>query len=119
MKALKKEDVKQLYKRDYWDAVRGDDLPNGVDYAVFDFAINAGPFAARKMIQKALRVNSDGVIGPATLQAIKDANGLDLLKKFSNNKEEFYKSLDNFPTYGKGWLKRVADVQKSAETMIV
>jgi lysozyme family protein len=119
MKALKKEDVKPIYKRDYWDAVRGDDLPNGVDYAVFDFAINAGPFAARKMIQKALRVNPDGVIGPATLQAIKDANGLDLLKKFSNNKEEFYKSLSNFEVYGKGWLKRVADVQKSAETMIV
>ena len=118
MKAWKKEDVKPLYKRDYWDAVRGDDLPNGVDYAVFDFAINAGPAAARKMIQKALRVTPDGVFGPATLKAIQGANGLDLLKKFSNNKEEFYKSLDNFPTYGKGWLKRVADVETVALTMV-
>jgi lysozyme family protein len=118
MKALKKEDVKPLYKKNYWDAVRGDDLPNGVDYAVFDFAINAGPAAARKMIQKALRVTPDGIFGPATIKAIQEANGLDLLKKFSNNKEEFYKSLDNFPTYGKGWLKRVADVETVALTMV-
>ena len=119
MKALKKEDVKPLYKRDYWDAVRGDNLPAGVDYAVFDFAINAGPAAARKMIQRALGVTADGAIGPATMKAIQDANGKELMQKFSHSKEEFYKSLDNFPTYGKGWLKRVADVQKSADTMIV
>ena len=118
MKALKKEDVKPLYKRDYWDAVRGDDLPAGVDYAVFDFAINAGPAAARKMIQKALGVTADGSIGPATLKAIQEAKGKDLLEKFSHSKEAFYKSLSTFPTYGKGWLKRVADVQTSASTMI-
>jgi lysozyme family protein len=118
MKALKKEDVKPLYKRDYWDAVRGDDLPAGVDYAVFDFAINAGPAAARKMIQKALGVTADGSIGPATMKAIQDAEGKDLLEKFSHSKEAFYKSLSTFPTYGKGWLKRVADVQTSASTMI-
>jgi lysozyme family protein len=118
MKALKKEDVKPVYKRDYWDAVRGDDLPAGVDYAVFDFAINAGPAAARKMIQKALGVAADGSIGPATLKAIQDADGKKLMQKFSDAKTAFYKSLDNFPTYGKGWLKRVADVQTSASTMI-
>jgi lysozyme family protein len=118
MKALKKEDVKPLYKKDYWDAVRGDDLPAGVDYAVFDFAINAGPTAARKMIQKALGVTADGSIGPATMKAIQEAEGKDLLDKFSHSKEAFYKSLPTFSTYGKGWLKRVADVQTSASTML-
>jgi lysozyme family protein len=118
MKALKKEDVKPVYKRDYWDAVRGDDLPTGVDYAVFDFAINAGPAAARKMIQRALGVNPDGAIGPATMKAIQDADGKELMQKFSDAKTSFYKSLDNFPVYGKGWLKRVADVQTSASTML-
>ena len=118
MKALKKEDVKPLYKRDYWDAVRGDDLPAGVDYAVFDFAINAGPAAARKMIQKALGVTADGSIGPATMKAIQEADGKDLLDKFSHSKEAFYKSLPTFPTYGNGWLKRVADVRSFASTML-
>jgi lysozyme family protein len=115
---LNKEDVKPLYKRDYWDAVKGDSLPAGVDYAVFDFAINAGSSAARKMIQKALGVTADGSIGPATMKAIQDADALDLLDKFSHSKEAFYKSLPTFSTYGKGWLKRVADVQTSASTMI-
>jgi lysozyme family protein len=118
MKVLKKEDVKPVYKRDYWDAVRGDDLPAGVDYAVFDFAINAGPAAARKMIQRALGVNPDGAIGPATMKAIQDADGKELMQKFSDAKTAFYKSLDNFSVYGKGWLKRVADVQTVASTMI-
>ena len=118
MKALKKEDVKPLYKRDYWDAVKGDNLPAGVDYAVFDFAINAGSSAARKMIQKALGVTADGAIGPATMKAIQEADALELLEKFSHSKEAFYKSLPTFGTYGKGWLKRVADVQTSASTMI-
>jgi len=118
MKALKKDDVKPLYKRDYWDAVKGDDLPAGVDYAVFDFAINAGGSAARKMIQKALGVTADGSIGPATMKAIQEADGKELLEKFSHSKEAFYKSLPTFSTYGKGWLKRVADVQTSASTMI-
>jgi len=118
MKALKKEDVKPLYKRDYWDAVKGDSLPAGVDYAVFDFAINAGSSAARKMIQKALGVTADGAIGPATMKAIQEADALDLLEKFSHSKEAFYKPLPTFQTYGKGWLKRVADVQTSASTMI-
>ena len=118
MKVLKKEDVKPLYKRDYWDAVRGDDLPAGVDYAVFDFAINAGPAAARKMIQRALGVTPDGAIGAITLKAIQEADGKELLEKFSQSKEAFYKALPTFETYGKGWLRRIADVKTSASTMI-
>lgn len=118
MKALKKEDVKPLYKKNYWDAVRGDDLPSGVDYAAFDFAINAGPGASRKMIQRALGVTADGIIGPGTMAAIKAADGKDFLNKFSAAKEAFYKSLATFPTYGKGWLRRVAEVQAKAETML-
>jgi lysozyme family protein len=118
MKALKKDDVKPLYKKNYWDAVKGDDLPSGVDYAAFDFAINAGPAASRKMIQHALNVPADGAFGPATLSAIQAANGKDLLQKFSEAKTAFYKSLPTFATYGAGWLRRVADVEKVASGMI-
>lgn len=118
MKALKKEDVKPLYKKNYWDAVKGDDLPSGVDYAAFDFAINAGPGASKRMIQRALGVAADGAIGPATMAAIKAANGKEFLQKFSDAKTAFYQSLPTFPTYGKGWLRRVADVQQVASTML-
>ena len=117
MKALKPDDVKPLYKRDYWDAVKGDELPGGVDYAAFDFAINAGPGASRKMIQRALGVTADGAIGPATMAAIKATNGKVFLDKFSQAKRDFYIGLHN-PKYEKGWLARVDTVKDIATVML-
>ena len=118
MKKLTKEDVKPLYKKNYWDAVSGDLLPSGLDYAAFDFAINAGPGASRKMIQRALGVVADGSIGPNTLAAIQKADAKELMHKFSDAKTAFYKSLGNFNVYGAGWLRRVAEVQTVADKMI-
>lgn len=118
MKALDKNDVKPLYKKNYWDAVCGDQLPAGTDYAAFDFAINAGPRAAVKLLQKAVGAVADGAMGPATMRAINSVSPLDLLPKFSKAKEDFYKSLPTFAVYGKGWLKRVADVEAKASTMV-
>ena len=118
MRKLTKEDVKPLYKKNYWDAVSGDLLPSGLDYAAFDFAINAGPAASRKMIQRALGVTADGVFGPKTLAAIQSADAKELMQKFSDAKTTFYKGLSNFNVYGKGWLQRVADVQAVANKMI-
>jgi lysozyme family protein len=118
MKKLTKDDVKPLYKKNYWDAVSGDLLPSGLDYAAFDFAINAGPAASRKMIQRALGVVADGAIGPNTLKAINEADAKKLIQKFSDAKTTFYKGLGNFNVYGTGWLKRVADVQAVANKML-
>ena len=118
MKKLTKDDVKPLYKKNYWDAVSGDLLPSGLDYAAFDFAINAGPAASRKMIQRALGVVADGAIGPNTLKAINEADAKELIQKFSDAKTTFYKGLGNFNVYGTGWLKRVADVQAVANQML-
>lgn len=119
MKRLTKEDVKPLYKKNYWDAVKGDLLCAGLDYAAFDFAINAGPLRARKMIQKSLGVTMDGIFGPMTLKAIKESNGADLIEKFSKEKEDYYRSLDDFSIYGKGWLRRIADVKHSATQLML
>jgi lysozyme family protein len=118
MKQLRPDDVKPLYKRDYFDAVKGDELPIGVDYAAFDFAINAGPNASRKLIQTALGVTADGVFGPATLNAIQKVDGEELLKKFTEAKIKFYQNLSNFNVYGVGWLKRCGDVQLIALKML-
>ena len=118
LKKKTKDDVKPLYKKNYWDAVMGDSLPSGLDYAAFDFAINAGPAASRKMIQRALNVVVDGSIGPNTLKAMSEADPKQLMQKFSDAKTAFYKGLGNFNVYGKGWLGRVADVQAVANKMI-
>ena len=118
LKAISDQDVYDLYKQNYWDKVKGDDLPSGVDYAVFDASVNMGVDRASKLIQEAAGVPADGVIGNGTLQVIKNANPIDLINKFSDEKDAFYKSLPTFGTFGKGWLNRVAQVKSTSESMI-
>lgn len=118
MRNLTRNDVAPFYKTRYWDVVKGDELPFGVDYLAFDFAVNAGPGRSIRFLQTALGVVSDGIIGPKTLQAIRQADGNELSKKFSSVKENWYKTLDDFPIYGKGWLRRVAEAQSTALQMI-
>jgi len=118
MRNLTKELVAPLYRKEYWDAVCGDKLPSGADYLAFDFAVNAGSFRCIKTIQRALNITADGVIGPVTVKAIQDTNAEDFINNFSAAKESFYRSLTNFPTFGKGWLNRVAESKKAAERML-
>lgn len=118
MRSLTPELVAPLYKANYWDACKCDDLPRGVDYAVFDSAVNMGPFRAAKLLQTALGVTADGVIGRATIAAATAADPVELLEAFSQGKEAFYQSLPTFGVFGKGWLNRVAHVQDSAEQMM-
>ena len=118
MRSLTPELVTPLYKARYWDACKCDDLPRGVDYVVFDSAVNMGPGRAAKLLQTALGVTADGSIGRATIAAAAAADLAELLDAFSQGKEEFYKSLSTFSTFGKGWLNRVSHVQDAAEGMM-
>jgi lysozyme family protein len=118
MRSLTPDLVTPLYKQRYWDAVKADDLPRGIDYAVFDAAVNMGPGRAAKLLQAALGVTADGSIGRATIAAATAADPAELLEAFSLGKEAFYQSLPTFGTFGKGWLNRVAHVQDAAEGMI-
>ena len=118
MRSLTPEMVGPLYKAQYWDACHCSDLQRGVDYAVFDAAVNMGSGRAAKLLQAALGVTADGAIGRATIAAATAADPAELLEEFSLGKEEFYQSLPTFATFGKGWLNRVAHVQDSAEQMM-
>jgi lysozyme family protein len=118
MRALTPALVEPMYKARYWDACKCDDLPRGIDYAVFDAAVNMGPGRAAKLLQAALGVTADGSIGRATIAAATAADPAELLEAFSLGKEAFYQSLPTFGTFGKGWLNRVAHVQDAAEGMI-
>ena len=119
MRSLTKEMVSPLYRKEYWDAVHGDKLPCGADYLAFDFAVNAGSFRCIKTIQRALNITADGVIGPVTVKAIQDTNAEDFIEKFSDVKKSFYLGLANYPTFGKGWLNRVAEGKEAAKRMII
>jgi lysozyme family protein len=118
MRALTPETVGPMYKKKYWDAVKADELPTGLDYLMFDFAINAGPGRAAKTMQKAIGTTPDGAIGPKTMAALKAADPTDLIAKFSMEKELFYKALPTFATFGKGWLRRVDEAKSHAVTML-
>jgi lysozyme family protein len=117
MRALTPATVAPMYKAKYWNACKCDDLPTGLDYAIFDFAINAGVGRSVKILQTAVGVTADGAIGAITFAKVAEHNAEELLQKFSDAKTAFYKTLNN-PRFEKGWLNRVAEVQTIATTMI-
>ena len=117
MRSLTKANVEPLYKRKYWDACRCDDLPTGLDYLVFDFAVNAGVGRSAKTLQSCVGVSVDGQIGNQTIEATKKIAPSDLIEQFSEAKRNFYKSLVTFPTFGKGWLNRAEQVEIDAKLM--
>jgi lysozyme family protein len=118
MKKLKPEDVKPFYKKKFWDACRCNDLPDGIDYLVFDFAVNAGVGRSAKTLQSVVGTTPDGAIGSLTLAAVNKFSYQELIDGFSDEKEAFYRSLDNFDVYGEGWLNRVAAVKIKATSML-
>jgi lysozyme family protein len=118
MRGLTPEKVEPLYKKKYFDAVRGDELPMGLDYLMFDFAVNAGAGRAIKTLQTAVGVTPDGGFGPMTMAAVQAVDPNELIERFSQAKEDFYRSLTTFATFGKGWLNRVADVKVKASAML-
>jgi lysozyme family protein len=120
MRALTPETVAPLYKRKYWDAIRADDLVAGVDYCVFDVAVNSGPGRAIKFLQSSVGVTVDGGFGPTTLVAVKEAekDPTRLIELYCAKRLEFLQSLKTFETFGKGWSRRVAEVKDAALKML-
>ena len=105
---ITKDEVIAIYKDQYWDKVWGDYLPNGVDYAMYDFAINSGPSRATKFMQSLLGVKEDGVMGNVTLAAIKAKNNIEqLLIDYNFKRWNWLKTLRHWSTFGKGWTRRV------------
>lgn len=118
VKALTRETVAPIYRAFYWDEIRGDDLPAGLDYAVFDYAVNSGPGRAAMALQRILGVADDGEIGPITLAAIAKRKPADLINALCDERIAFLQRLSTFAVFGKGWTIRVSGVRKLALTMV-
>jgi lysozyme family protein len=106
LKNIPDDHVQMIYKNGYWDRIKGDELPAGVDFSTFDWAVNSGPGRAAKALQKAVMATQDGAIGPKTLEAVKEYSAEDIIRSVAEQREAFYKSLRTFNTFGKGWLRR-------------
>jgi lysozyme family protein len=117
MRALTPADVAPLYRRKYWDKIKGDELPAGVDYVVFDCAINSGPGRAAKFLQMCAGVEPDGGIGPKTLAAVSAIVPKDLVQDYSKRRLSFLMDLPTWGTFGKGWSRRVNEVEQVALKM--
>ena len=117
VKALTVAEAGAIYRKNYWHAAFCEQLPPGADYMVFDLAVNSGVGRARKYLQRAVGATEDGIIGPATLAAVKAASGKVIVEKMSRYREAFYRGLDTFPTFGKGWMRRLNEVTAKALEM--
>ena len=115
VKAIAAEEIEAIYRAQYWDAVRGDELAGGLDYAVFDHAVMSGAVRAATHLQEVLRVNQvDGHIGEVTLGAAGRAKPRATIEALCDRRMRFLRALKTFKTFGKGWTRRVAEVREVA-----
>lgn len=108
MRTIPMSIVESIYKRKYWDKVRADEMPESVRFALFDYAVNSGPGAAIRALQRVLGVADDGVLGPMTLAAAQ-AQSEGLGARLNGYRLKFMTDLKIWPTFGKGWARRIAD----------
>ena len=118
MKKLTVADVAPLYKKLYWDRVRGDELPSGVDWSVFDWAVNSGTGRVAKALQRVAGVEPDGAIGAATVAAVKKMDARIVINKLALMRENFYRNLPTFGTFGRGWLRRNEETREVSLSMV-
>jgi len=119
MRSLTPTMVAPLYKRKYWDACRADELISGLDYCVFDVSVNSGVGRAIKLLQSSVGATPDGGYGSITAALVKKAeeDPTRIIELFSAKRLEFLESLKAFPTFGKGWSRRVQEVKDKALEM--
>lgn len=117
LKKITDAQLRKVYKTDYWDKCSGDKLPSGVDYAVFDSAVNSGPGRSAIWLQKAVGAKADGAIGPNTLSKVATHEPPAIVGRMLDLRMEFLRDLSTFDVFGRGWSRRVASVRKEALKM--
>jgi len=118
LKALTPAVAEDIYRRLYWDAVKGDELPAGVDLAVFDAAVNSGPSRATRWLQELVGAKQDGIVGPVTLAAVGKRSARDLIEQYSDRRMAFVRGLSDWRVFGRGWTNRINDIEDKALAMV-
>lgn len=113
--------VEAIYREKYWNVLWCEQLPPGVDYAVFDFGVNSGPARSARFLQEIVGSEADGEVGPNTVAATRAADPEAVIKQLCDDRMAFLKTARNketgellWPTYGRGWTNRVNDVRRDA-----
>lgn len=118
IRGMTKARAAEIYRRDFWNKVRGDQLPEGIDLVVFDPAVNSGVSRGAKWLQKALGVKQDGAIGAVTISAaVVSSDSVGVIKRACAARMSFLQGLGTWGTFGRGWSRRVASVEATAVAM--
>ena len=116
--ALSEAEIKTIYRQDYWDAVRADDLPPGLDYAVADFGLNSGPAKAVRSLQKLCGNAQSGRMDDETIAEASSGDTVDMIMRYCDERARFLNAIvAEKPKQGKflkGWMSRVGDVRRTA-----
>jgi lysozyme family protein len=105
---LTRDQAIAIYKADFWDKINGDAMPPGIGFQVLDFAVNSGISTAIRALQRAIGVADDGNFGPVSMAALKAADPADTIMRFLAERLIFMSGLSGWPTFGRGWARRIA-----------
>ena len=117
VRAMRLDEAKTIYRSKYWNALRCDELPAGLDYAAFDYGVNSGTGRAAKVLQRVVGFADDGRITDALVAAIRKRDVADLVRRLCDERLAFLKRLKTWPVFGAGWGRRVAEVRAAALRM--
>lgn len=108
MRELTRAQAKEIYRTAYWGRARCDEYDGAIAFQVFDAAVNHGIGNATRFLQRAVGVADDGAVGPVTMAAVTAMSVTDVLARFNAARLNFYTNLSTWPTFGRGWARRVA-----------
>jgi len=118
IKGMTEARAKEIYRSDFWDPIQGDELPAGPDLCTFDGSVNSGRSRGVQWLQHAVGVDADGIVGPVTIEAARDADDHTTIDRICDDRMAFLRSLSTWDLYGKGWTARVEDVRAEAHHMV-
>jgi lysozyme family protein len=118
MMQITMDEIETIYEERYWIKSKCHLLPGPISASVFDMAVNAGPKRSIILLQRALGVEDDGIVGRITLEAVHKTNIRDLIINFEEERIKFYSSLDSWPRFGRGWKQRAYDCREFSLSLI-
>jgi lysozyme family protein len=114
LRNISNSELQKIYKTGYWNKCHCDELPSGIDYAVFDAAVNSGPGRGARWLQAAVGAKQDGGIGAKTLAKVAGFDTVSVINKMCDSRLHFLQGLTNWQTFGRGWQRRVDGVRQTA-----
>ena len=125
IKNLTVDRAKEIYYKNYWLPSYCQELIalnfSLTAIVLFDTAINCGCKTSKILLQKAIGVEADGMIGKQTVNGLKLYKDLDMCNRLLDRRKEYYDLIitknKKLETFRKGWYNRINNLRKRIETL--